>query len=262
MNFRNFIYGFIALAVCGLVMSCNGNVKQANVDSNEEAVAVDSSVQVVADEAVVNKSASNDGKEGFVVVTDVVPDVILEIRYFSTFNFMGVRVDGYNAPIAYLTKEAADSLKAVSDDVKAMGYRLKIFDAYRPQCAVDHFVRWSQVPSDTLTKQYFYPDIEKPRLFEEGYIAKKSRHSCGSTIDLTLFDMKTEKEVDMGSPFDWLGEESHPDYAGVTAEQHKNRMILREAMVRHGFRGISTEWWHFVLKNEPYPDTYFNFPIE
>ena len=175
---------------------------------------------------------------------------------------MGVRVDGYNAPIAYLTKEAADSLRAVSDDVKAMGYRLKIFDAYRPQCAVDHFVRWSKEASDTLMKRYFYPDIDKPRLFEEGYIAKKSRHSTGSTVDLTLFDMNTEKEVDMGSPFDWLGEESHPDYAEVTPEQHRNRMILKDAMLRHGFRSITTEWWHFTLKNEPYPDTYFTFVIE
>ena len=261
MNIRRMFYGIIALIMCGLVMSCNGKQNIDNVVADENAVEVSASEEgtvVAADE----KTICNDGKEKFALVTDVIPDVILEIRYFSTYNFMGVRVDGYNAPIAYLTKEAADSLKAVSDDVKAMGYRLKIYDAYRPQSAVDHFIRWSKDANDTLMKQYFYPDIDKPRLFEEGYIAKKSRHTTGSTIDLTLFDMNTEKEVDMGSPFDWLGEESHPDYPGVTLEQHKNRMILRDAMLRHGFRGISTEWWHFVLKNEPYPDTYFNFPIE
>lgn len=258
MNKRILLYAIVSLAMCVLVISCqnkeNASVTEPETEVKEEVTTVETTK---ADTTV-----SEASKNGFVVVTDVVPDAILEIRYFSTFNFMGVRVDGYNAPIAYLTKEAADSLKAVSDDVKAMGYRLKIFDAYRPQCAVDHFVRWSQEASDTLMKRYFYPDIDKPRLFEEGYIAKKSRHTCGSTIDLTLFDMNTEKEVDMGSPFDWLGEESHPDYAGVTPEQHKNRMILRDAMVRHGFRGISTEWWHFVLKNEPYPNTYFTFVIE
>ncbi len=258
MNKRRLLYAIVSLAMCVMVLSCQ-NKENASVSEPETAVKEEvSTVEATTADTTVSEASKN----GFVVVTDVVPDAILEIRYFSTFNFMGVRVDGYNAPIAYLTKEAADSLKAVSDDVKAMGYRLKIFDAYRPQCAVDHFVRWSHEASDTLMKRYFYPDIDKPRLFEEGYIAKKSRHTCGSTIDLTLFDMNTEKEVDMGSPFDWLGEESHPDYAGVTPEQHKNRMILRDAMVRHGFRGISTEWWHFVLKNEPYPDTYFTFPIE
>ncbi|MBO4615477.1 MAG: M15 family metallopeptidase [Bacteroidales bacterium] len=257
MNKRRLLNVIASLALCVLAFSCqnkeNTNVTEEETVVKEEATSVEPAADTTVSEAL---------KNGFVVVTDVVPDAILEIRYFSTFNFMGVRVDGYNAPIAYLTKEAADSLKAVSDDVKAMGYRLKIYDAYRPQCAVDHFVRWSQEAADTLMKRYFYPDIDKPRLFEEGYIAKKSRHTCGSTIDLTLFDMNTEKEVDMGSPFDWLGEESHPDYPGVTPEQHKNRMILRDAMVRHGFRGISTEWWHFVLKNEPYPNTYFTFPIE
>ncbi len=261
MNRRLFLNIFICLVFCALSFSCQNGEKDAAAVKNETVVSEEKeSVESAAN--TVDTTVSEASKNGFVVLTDVVPDAILEIRYFSTFNFMGVRVDGYNAPIAYLTKEAADSLKAVSDDVKAMGYRLKIFDAYRPQCAVDHFVRWSHEASDTLMKRYFYPDIDKPRLFEEGYIAKKSRHTCGSTIDLTLFDMNTEKEVDMGSPFDWLGEESHPDYAGVTPEQHKNRMILRDAMLRHGFRGISTEWWHFVLKNEPYPDTYFTFVIE
>ena len=259
MNRRTFIYIIICLLLNGIVLSCKNKENGRDVVENED---TNNIAAVESEETIADTTVSEASKNGFVVLTDVVPDAILEIRYFSTFNFMGVRVDGYNAPIAYLTKEAADSLKAVSDDVKAMGYRLKIFDAYRPQCAVDHFVRWSHEASDTLMKRYFYPDIDKPRLFEEGYIAKKSRHACGSTIDLTLFDMNTEKEVDMGSPFDWLGEESHPDYAGVTPEQHKNRMILRDAMLRHGFRGISTEWWHFVLKNEPYPDTYFTFVIE
>ena len=198
----------------------------------------------------------------FVPITDVVPDAILEIRYYSTYNFVGERIDGYLAPTAWLTRPAADSLKAVSDDVIKLGYRLKIFDAYRPQCAVDHFVRWAANVPDTLMKRYFYPDVDKSRLFELEYIMEKSGHTRGSTVDLTLFDMNTEREVDMGGTFDWFGEESHPDYRGITDEQFANRMILRDAMVRHGFKTLDSEWWHFTLKDEPYPDTYFTFPVK
>ena len=198
----------------------------------------------------------------FVYITDVVPDVILEIRYYSTYNFVGERIDGYLAPTAMLTRTAADSLKAVSDDVIKLGYRLKIYDAYRPQCAVDHFVRWAADIPDTTMRQYFYPDVDKSLLFEQEYIMEKSGHTRGSTVDLTLFDMTTEKEVDMGGTFDWFGEESHPDYRGITEEQYANRMILRDAMVRHGFKTLDSEWWHFTLKDEPYPDTYFTFPIK
>ena len=218
----------------------------------------------------------------FVNITDVVPDVILEIRYFGTYNFVGTRIDGYLQPVALLTREAADSLKAVSDDVKAQGYRLKIYDAYRPQCGVDHFVRWSHNPADTCMKRFFYPMFDKPTLFEQDYIMAKSGHTRGSTLDLTLFDMNTEKELDMGGTFDWFGEESHPDYCGnpqtceylglndsqkekgmspITEQQFRNRLILREAMLRHGFKALDSEWWHFTLKNEPYPDTYFEFPV-
>ena len=203
------------------------------------------------------------GRDYFVSVTDVVPDVILEIRYFGTYNFVGERIDGYKAPTALLTKEAAAALKAVSDDVKAQGYRLKIYDAYRPQCAVDHFVRWAANVSDTRMKPYFYPDLDKSVLFDQEYIMAKSGHTRGSTVDLTLFDMRTEKEVDMGGTFDWFGPESHPDYKeGLTPEQYANRMILREAMLRHGFKPLETEWWHFTLSEEPFPDRYFNFPVE
>ena len=198
----------------------------------------------------------------FVVLTDVVPDAILEIRYFGTYNFVGARIDGYLEPTALLTCEAADSLQAVSKDVMAMGYRLKIYDAYRPQKGVDHFVRWAANVNDTLMKPYFYPALDKSVLFAQGYIAKKSGHTRGSTVDLTLFDMKTEKEVDMGGTFDWFGPESHPDFRGITPAQFANRMILRRAMMRHGFKPISSEWWHFTLKKEPFPHTYFTFPVK
>lgn len=199
---------------------------------------------------------------GFVKLAEAVPDAILEIRYYSTYNFVGDRIDGYNTPVAYLTKEAAAALKEVSDELVDRGYRLKIYDAYRPQRAVNHFARWAEDLKDTRMKKYFYPEVKKSELFSKGYINYKSGHSRGSTLDLTLFDMKTEKEVDMGGTFDYFGRESHPDYKKITKKQYNNRMILRNVMIAHGFRPLSTEWWHFTLNNEPYPDTYFDFPIE
>ena len=218
----------------------------------------------------------------FVTLTDMVPDAILEIRYFGTYNFVGTRIDGYEEPTALLTKQAADSLRKVSDDLLEQGYRLKIYDAYRPQMGVDHFVRWSHEAADTLMKRYFYPMLDKPTLFEQEYIYEKSGHTRGSTVDLTLFDMETEKELDMGGTFDWFGIESHPDYCGnpetgeynasarpaeailpaLTEQQFRNRMTLRKAMLAHGFKALDSEWWHFTLKDEPFPDTYFNFPVK
>ena len=228
--------------------------------------------------SVVNATEDN---SQFVTLTDVVPDAILEIRYFGTYNFVGDRIDGYLEPTALLTRQAADSLKAVSDDVIKLGYRLKIYDAYRPQKAVDHFMRWGKDIADTRMKTYFYPDLDKKVLFPQEYICEKSGHTRGSTLDLTLFDMATEKELDMGGTFDWFGPESHPDFCGnpetqeftgdnskspagrsITQEQFKNRMILRQAMLRHGFKPFDTEWWHFTLKDEPFPDTYFTFPVK
>ena len=208
-------------------------------------------------------SVSPDDPIGFVNLTDVVPDVILEIRYYSTFNFVGTRVDGYEEPVALVTREAAQALKGVSDEMMARGYRLKIWDTYRPQRAVDHFCRWGEDLADTLTKRYFYPYLDKDVVFEQGYIARRSGHSRGSVVDLTLVDMKDGRDIDMGYGFDWFGVESHPDFTeGITEEQYANRMMLRDVMVRHGFRPISEEWWHFILNDEPYPDTYFTFPVK
>ena len=208
------------------------------------------------------RSNSPDDPAGFVLLSDVVPDIIQEIRYFSTYNFVGDRIDGYQAPCALMTIEAAEALKKVSDEVKSQGYRLKIYDAYRPQMAVDHFVRWAEDLNDSRMKSYFYPKVDKTKLFDEGYIDAKSGHSRGSTVDLTLFDMKTGKEVDMGGTFDYFGELSHPDFKGkLTKKQIKNRQYLRDVMIKHGFKPLATEWWHFTLKDEPYPDTYFTFPV-
>ncbi len=197
---------------------------------------------------------------GFVVLADYVPGIIQEIRYHSTFNFIGDRIDGYEEPCALLTKEAARALKAVSGEMNVQGYRLKVFDAYRPARAVRQFVLWGIEDLDLRMKPYFYPDLEKQSLFAQGYIASQSGHSRGSTVDLTLLDMKTGKEVDMGSPFDLFSEVSHPDSRAVTDEQYENRMQLQSVMVRNGFVPFDCEWWHFTLENEPYPDTYFDFP--
>jgi len=205
-------------------------------------------------------NVSEDDSSGFVLVTDVVPGVLLEIRYFSTFNFVGERVDGYEEPVALITKEAAEALKVVSDRMIKKGYRLKIFDAYRPQKAVNHFERWALNLSDTLTKAFFYPELDKSVLFDLGFIAHRSGHSRGSTVDLTLFDMKLGRDVDMGGPFDYFGDLSHFDYQGITNEQKAYRQLLHDAMIEAGFVGMNEEWWHFTLKNEPYPETYFRFP--
>ena len=198
---------------------------------------------------------------GFVVLADLVPGIVPEIPYYSTYNFIGDRIDGYEEPCAILTREAARAVKAASNELLVQGYRLKVFDAYRPAAAVKHFVFWGIEDQDVRMKPYFYPDLEKQALFAEGYIAKRSSHSRGSTIDLTLLDMKTGKELDMGSPFDFFSEVSHADYRGITEEQYRNRMLLQRVMVRNGFVPLDCEWWHFTLKDEPYPDTYFDFPV-
>jgi D-alanyl-D-alanine dipeptidase len=197
----------------------------------------------------------------FVVLADSVPGIIQEIRYHSTYNFVGDRIDGYEEPCALLTKEAARALKTVSNKANVAGYRLKVFDAYRPVAAVKHFVLWGIDDLDQRMKPFFYPDLEKQELFRKGYIAGQSSHSRGSTVDLTLLDMTTGKELDMGSPFDFFSEISHPDCTSITEKQYDNRMLLRDLMLKNGFVPIDCEWWHFTLENEPYPDTYFEFPV-
>jgi len=198
---------------------------------------------------------------GFVLLADYVPGIVQEIRYYSTYNFIGDRVDGYEAPVALLRIEAARALKAVAGEVNAQGYRLKVFDAYRPASAVKHFMLWGIEDLDLRMKPYFYPDLEKQELFKQGYIASQSSHSRGSAVDLTLLDMRTGKEVDMGSPFDLFSKVSHPDCRAVTEEQYENRMFLQNAMTRNGFKPIDCEWWHFSLRDEPCPDIYFEFPV-
>lgn len=204
----------------------------------------------------------NTDASGFVLVSDIIPDAILDIRYYSTFNFLGERVDGYEEPVALLTREAALALKEVSDDAISRGYRLKIFDCYRPQMAVDHFIRWADQHKELAMKNYFYPEVDKTRLFDLGFVASRSGHSRGSTVDLTLMDMSTQKDIDVGGTFDYFGQLSWSEYTNtITEEQAANRTLLRELMISHGFKPLAEEWWHFTLENEPYPDMYFTFPV-
>ncbi|MBQ6154095.1 MAG: M15 family metallopeptidase [Ruminococcus sp.] len=198
---------------------------------------------------------------GFVSLSEVIPSVELDIRYYSDYNFVGERINGYEEPLALLSKEAAEALSDAADDLAEQGYGIKIYDAYRPQTAVDHFISWASDWSDTRMKEDFYPELDKSVLFDYGYIAYRSGHSRGCTVDITLYDLDTKEDVDMGGTFDYFGQLSHPDYTGISDEQYQNRMILREAMTDNGFRACPTEWWDFTLIDEPYPYTYFTFPV-
>jgi D-alanyl-D-alanine dipeptidase len=201
---------------------------------------------------------------GFVYVEDTVPGIEIELRYFSNHNFVGERIDGYTAPRCILTEKAALALKSVQEDLNRFGLGLKIFDAYRPQQAVDHFVKWSKDQGDVRMKAEFYPEMAKENLFKDGYIAEKSGHSRGSTVDLTIVSLDPKAqgvELDMGTGFDYFGPRSWPNNPEIGAVQRTHRMLLQLVMEKHGFIPYSKEWWHFTLKGEPYPETYFNFPI-
>ena len=199
-------------------------------------------------------------RSDFVPVSSVIDDAAYDIRYYSSNNFTGNRINGYKAPVAYMTKESLKALAVAAEDLRSQGYRLLIWDTYRPQKAVDNFVEWINNPNDEGDKS-FYPELEKSDLVKGNYIAKKSGHTRGSTVDLTLIK-KDGSFVDMGGTFDLFSEISHPNYKKLTTEQKKNRKILHDAMIKAGFKGINSEWWHYTLKNEPYPDTYFNFDVE
>lgn len=222
----------------------------------------------------------------FVDITEVIPDVVLEIRYYGEHNFLGTRVDGYLAPKCILTRAAAQALAGVQNDLRPFSLSLKIYDCFRPQRAVDHFVRWAKDVDDTKTKQEFYPAVDKRNLFRDGFIASRSGHSRGSTVDLTIVPVPVppqpvfvlgqplvactlpvgkrfpDNSIDMGTGFDCFDELSHPANPKMGLRQRLNRLLLRTLMEKHGFRPYDKEWWHFTLANEPYPDTYFNFPVK
>jgi D-alanyl-D-alanine dipeptidase len=198
---------------------------------------------------------------GFVYVEDHIPSIKVELRYFSSNNFIGEPIEGYNKDVAILTKEAALALKNVQNELKAYDLSIKIFDSYRPQRAVNHFIRWAQDLNDTINKQDYYPGVKKRNLFKEGYISTRSGHSRGSTLDLTLVDINTSEELDMGSPYDFFGKASWIENKDITPQQRANRMLLQSVMIKHGFRNYPKEWWHFTLHEEPFHETYFDFPV-
>ncbi len=200
--------------------------------------------------------------EGFTYLSSIDPSIETQLRYITTDNFVGKKVDGYQKDTCIVSIPTAKALKEVQTKLKKFGLSLKIYDSYRPQQAVDHFVRWAKVLGDTLTKQKYYPNVKKEDLFELGYIAAKSGHTRGSTVDLTIIDKKTGKELDMGSTWDFFGTASHPNYPQINKEQRANRLLLRNLMLEAGFKPYEKEWWHFTLKEEPFPETYFNFPIK
>lgn len=199
--------------------------------------------------------------DGFVHIDEVIPDIVYDIRYAGDHNFIGKPITGYKSEQAILSRPAAEALAKVQKELIQNDYMLKVFDAYRPQRAVDEFVEWARNPGDTLMKQEFYPDVAKKNLFELGYIASKSGHSRGSTVDLTMIHVDNCENVNMGGSYDFFGEISHHS-AKVTPEQKQNRELLRLTMRKYGFRSYSEEWWHYTYDAEPYPDTYFDFPVQ
>ena len=198
----------------------------------------------------------------FVYVEDVIPSIKVELRYFSKNNFLGRTVDGYKKDKAILTVQAANTLKNVQNELKQHNLSVMIYDSYRPQTAVNHFVRWARDLNDTINKRNFYPNVKKQHLFKEGYIASQSGHSRGSTLDITLVDINTCEPLDMGSPYDFFGPESWVENNNLTIQQRANRMLLQTVMLKHGFRNYPKEWWHFTLRDEPFPETYFAFPVD
>lgn len=201
--------------------------------------------------------------DGFVYVDEAIPDIQVELRYATAHNFVGRPVDGYQGRRAILSQPATAALAKVQAELQPFGLGLKIFDAYRPQRAVDHFVRWARDTADTRMKAEFYPEVDKRNLFRDDYIAERSGHSRGSTVDLTLVDLAPpHAPLDMGTGFDFFGPASWPTHGALTAPQRANRLLLQTLMVKHGFRPYPKEWWHFTLNGEPYPEQYFDFPVE
>ncbi len=200
--------------------------------------------------------------EGFVYVKSIIPDLDVELQYNTSNNFVGKRIDGYQSNKLILTKQAALALKLVQEILQDRNLCLKVYDGYRPQRAVNHFMRWAKDLNDTINKQAFYPDVDKLDLFVEEYIAARSGHSKGSTVDVTIINGNTGEPLDMGSNYDFFGEASWVNYKDITELQKANRQLLQEVMLKFGFKNYPKEWWHFTLKDEPFPDTYFDFPVK
>ncbi|MFZ1344897.1 M15 family metallopeptidase [Thiothrix eikelboomii] len=201
---------------------------------------------------------------GFVRLSTYAPLIVRDMRYYGSNNFLGEPVDGYQQNEAILTTAAAKALVQVQTALAEFGLGLKIFDAYRPQQAVNHFLRWEHLPEDHQIAERFHPDLSKSELFAQGYIAKRSSHTRGSTVDLSLVNLQhpSHPELDMGTEFDFFGPASAPNYPKLTPNQRANRLLLKLVMEGYGFQGFNLEWWHFTLGHEPYPHQYFDFVVQ
>jgi zinc D-Ala-D-Ala dipeptidase len=206
-------------------------------------------------------AAAQDRPSDFVDAASVVPGLMEDIRYAGSHNFVGRPIDGYEAPKCLMARQAAEALAQVARDLAPQGLHIKVFDCYRPTRAVANFVRWAHDLKDQAMKAEFYPNVDKRTLFSSGYISSHSGHSRGSTMDLTLA-REDGHELDMGTPFDFFSPKSWPADPSISAEAHADRMLLANAMSRRGFRPYDREWWHFTLRHEPFPDTYFDFPVK
>ncbi len=219
-------------------------------------------------------------------VKEVIPSIVLDIRYDTPHNFIGRPIRGYLAPKCYLTREAASALKEVQEELRAFSLSLKVYDCYRPQRAVDDFVEWAKDISDTKMKKEFYPFVNKKNLFKDGFIASRSGHSRGSTVDLTVVPVPVPEQeryvdgqrlcgcdlpegkrfrdnsIDMGTGFDCFSEQSWTDSNQIGPQRRANRLLLKTLMEKHGFKNYDKEWWHFTLRKEPFPDSYFDFVIK
>ena len=203
---------------------------------------------------------NNNLEDGFVYLKDIDDSIIVDLKYYSSENFTGQLVEGYHSNTAILTNEAASALSNAQNDFNKLGYSLILYDAYRPQRAVDFFVQWSKNLNDTINKRIYYPNIKKSELFKLGYIAYKSGHSRGSTVDVSIVEISTNNELDMGTVFDYFGVESHTFFDEISENQKANRLLLYEVMTDNGFKNYSKEWWHYTLEDEPF-EKYFNFLV-
>lgn len=199
--------------------------------------------------------------EDFVDITKEIPGILTDVKYFTGENFVGERIDGYDAPIVLLTKKAAIALGRVQKQLMERGYGLKVYDGYRPKSAVEHFIRWGKMEEDEKTRWIYYPGMTRQEVFQRGFIGKISSHTRGSTVDITVIKLETGDEVDMGGFVDLFSKISYSDYDHLNIEQSKNRVLLKYLMRSEGFEPMQQEWWHFTLADEPYPNTYFDFPI-
>ena len=199
--------------------------------------------------------------DGFVYLKDIDNEITVDLKYYSKSNFTGKFVEGYCSNNAILTVQAATALVNAQKDFKKLWFSLIIFDAYRPQSAVDFFVQWSKNINDTINKNIYYPNINKSELFDLGYIAYKSGHSRGSTVDVSLIDLSNNTQIDMGTVYDFFGQESSTLYSNISEKQQYNRSLLNDIMSNNGFKNYSKEWWHFTLEDEPF-DKYFNFLVK